>query len=135
MNENYIFYILMRNDLDSLNPGKACAQAAHAANMLSEYYHRSDMSSYKEEIECYNSWLGGPRGFGTTIVLGCNINELNEVLIRADLNEVINGRVFDETYPIKDGQVTHYIPLITCGFLFGAPSKIKSLIKNLNLMA
>lgn len=27
-----VLYILMRNDLDSMNPGKAMAQAAHAAN-------------------------------------------------------------------------------------------------------
>lgn len=124
----------MRNDLNSLNPGKACAQAAHAANCLSEYFHRVDVKSYKNLIEKYDEWLGGDRGFGTTIVLEANIDEINEVLAKADESYITSGSVIDTSYPIQDGKVTHHIILTTCGFLFGPPSKIKEITKNLILM-
>ena len=29
-----LLYILMRNDMDSMNPGKAMAQASHASNQF-----------------------------------------------------------------------------------------------------
>ena len=33
-----VLYILMRSDMVSLNPGKAMAQAAHAANCFTSNY-------------------------------------------------------------------------------------------------
>lgn len=133
MKEPFIFYILMRNDLDSLNPGKACAQAAHAASKLSEYFKRSDVQPYKDLIEAYEDWLGD-RGFGTTIVLECDIHELNKVVENAERSYITCGMVFDPTYPVKDGKVFHYVPLFSCGFLFCTPTKIKQVAGHLNLM-
>jgi hypothetical protein len=107
----------MRNDMDSLNPGKACAQAAHAANEAVAY-----ANSYANDI--LHDWFaakedGSQIEFGTTIVLEGSENEiLNEL---ADTihhkNAIISSSVtIDPTYPIKDGQVMHHFPVMTCAW-------------------
>lgn len=66
---DYALYILMRTDMDSMNPGKACAQAAHAANAFVDFMHFSGLTTATTEKLC-NEWREQTGlGFGTTIVL------------------------------------------------------------------
>lgn len=128
-----VLYILMRNDLNSLNPGKACAQAAHAANQfVGKFTSRFNRTYANErsdvEIEfrdLYNEWrTQTPDWYGTTIVLegsGANI----ENYIDQQTPGLYNGLVIDPTYPIRDGEVTHHIPLMTCAYVFGRKSEIR----------
>ena len=59
-----ILYILMRNDLPSMNVGKAIAQASHASAQFINNYRKTF------EGEPYTSyWLNEGKGFGTTVVL------------------------------------------------------------------
>ena len=60
---NEVLYILMRNDMDSLNPGKGMAQAAHASNHFM-FWNSDDME--------FKKWCSY-RAFGVTIVLSVNI--------------------------------------------------------------
>lgn len=110
---NATLYILMRQDMtDSLNAGKAMAQAAHAANQFVRDFGNAHTAGYYE-------WMQQGRGFGTTIVLGVDSEaELRHYLDNAGRLRHPADIVLDETYPVPDGYVTHLIPVFTCGYIF-----------------
>lgn len=85
--KNYKLYILMRNDLPSLNAGKAMAQAAHAANHFVHKYGK--YSSVK-------SWLKEGCGFGTTIVLAATHLDIVSAMKSC---KNFSGIIYDTTYP------------------------------------
>lgn len=128
----HVLYILMRNDLDSMNPGKAMAQANHAYGAL-----KQRVRSHLPMQPAYLAWMDQtPQEFGTTIVLTAHPRQVNDVLARADRffkKEVIAGWVHDPTYPIKDGRRTHLIPLDTCGFVFCTKEHGEDLLSHLEL--
>lgn len=113
MVEDFVLYILMRNDMESLNPGKAVAQGSHAANVFT-YRIKCNSPFYKE----YQKWLGG-RGYGTVNTLEGSENDIRDVV-----NDACNdgytesAHIIDETYPLKDGKTTHYFPCYTCSYVF-----------------
>lgn len=120
-------YILMRSDLDSLNLGKACAQAAHAANQFVRRVHQN--------YPLFNRWQEStPDGFGTTIVLDVDGATLGKIVDFANLAGFPSGVVHDPSYPIRDGQVTHLIPLNTCGYIFGDKLTLAPLLRQFNLL-
>ena len=110
-------FIIMRNDLDSMNPGKAAAQAAHAANQA--VLELED--NYPEE---YHSWLAFTSGgqclnFGTTIVLEGTIEDIiEEYNEEKDDSVILQGLTEDPTYPVKDGSVVHEVDIITCAWFW-----------------
>ena len=77
-------YIIMRNDLPSLNPGKLAAQAAHVANVAVKRGARAIVRRWERQIT---------QGFGTTIVLGATLD-----FIKSNMSETM---VFDPTYPCE----------------------------------
>lgn len=127
-----ILYILMRTDLDSMNPGKGMAQACHAANYF--------IAHAKEVIASPDTFIGmhavktwqeeTPQGFGTTIVLAVGDEAaLNYYTSSAEDEGLLNGVVHDPSYPIRDGSVTHELPLDTCGFVFSPEGPLDILSK------
>ena len=119
LDDDYVLYILMRTDMDSMNPGKACAQAAHAANAFVDFMHFSGLTKSETERLC-NEWREQTgSGFGTTIVLDAGTGmELNWTLIGAIEAGLYSGEVEDPTYPVQDGQVTHLLPIITHHYMW-----------------
>ena len=117
---NPILYILMRNDLASMNPGKAIAQGSHAAsafaNKLPQCVIGSDCDIWKSSTS---------QGFGTVLVLAVTGSELEQAIKTAQDLGFISEIIYDPTYPIQDGLVTHYIPLNTCGYIFGDKDRLK----------
>lgn len=115
-------YILMRTDLASMNPGKAMAQAAHAANAFTHRIERlAEAGKLPDKtIEAYAEWAASTeQGFGTTITLGCDIFDLVEdACEEARRLGMVAETVFDPSYPVRDGKTTHLIPLPTCAFVF-----------------
>ena len=66
MKDPYL-YILMRDDLESLNTGKAVAQGAHAANQfMFNMERRVDLVDVTKAM--YIDWLAQGGGFGVTII-------------------------------------------------------------------
>lgn len=123
-----ILYILMRTDLTSMNPGKAVAQGAHAANQFAYFMDPKDAM--------YIMWKDATfAGFGTTITLSVNEAQLNAVdaLIR-NAKFGVSGIVHDPSYPLVDGDYVHSIPLDTCGYVFGDKRALDVLLGNLGLM-
>jgi len=135
-----VLYILMRDDFASMNSGKAMAQASHASNAFVEYM-KGTMLETDRGLECEhdcNRWQGfcddngnyNPNGlgFGTVLVLAVNGKTMYE---RVALGQALGfhaGIVNDPTYPLRDGEVTHYIPLDTCAWIF-TPDKDLPLFK------
>ena len=64
-----ILYIFMRNDLPSMNVGKAMAQASHASAQL--------VTNYSSKYEDIKNWAKEGKGFGTTIVLEGSKNSIS----------------------------------------------------------
>jgi peptidyl-tRNA hydrolase len=108
----------MRNDLASLNAGKAMAQASHASNaFLFNLVNDPSKADYKDLVE---EWISTTtQGFGTVFVLAVNEEQLNKAIDLADADGFATNIITDPTYPIKDGDVTHHLPLDTCGYIFG----------------
>jgi len=122
-----VLYIMMRNDIDSMNPGKAIAQGSHASNAFVNHFHaymqemsislaNDDASQMNKSFyEWENSTL---QGFGTVLVLEAPMKAINTTIdIFKEIGKIA-GVVHDPTYPIVDGSVVHYIPLDTCGYVF-----------------
>ncbi len=139
-----VLYILMRNDLDSMNPGKAVAQGAHAANQFGssmEYLdgrpeHGPALSIEEEDLlDRYNAWRNqSSQGFGTTITLGVDERMLHLVVEAAKAAGHTADVTHDPEYPLVDGRIVHKIPLDTCGYVFGYKDKLKILLGQFDLL-
>lgn len=125
-NDPVIQYIIVRNDMDSMTPGRACAQAAHAANAC---------------VKCVNNntrfveWENQTnKGFGTTIVLQSDIHGINLIRNAISLDENLRYDIVeDPEYHVQDGEVTHLLPVATCMWIFGRKSQIEPYVSHLEL--
>lgn len=127
-----VLYILMRNDLASLNPGKAMAQAAHASDAFNfhfeGYVQEYNSKSVHNEFETasvlgYTEWKNSTRqGFGTVLVLEAKMKDIQPVIDIFKKMDYVAGVVHDPTYPLIDGEVVHFLPIDTCAYVF-VPNK------------
>jgi hypothetical protein len=136
-NKTPILYILMRTDMASMNPGKAVAQGSHAANQM-----QTRVASATQYIQdCFNEWQNqGASGFGTAICLSVDDRMMRRVMDGLAISVMapdfaLGGIVRDPTYPLRDGEVTHLIPVDTCAYLFGYKEDIGYLVSTLSLMS
>lgn len=125
-----IFYILMRRDMESMNPGKAMAQASHAYGALRK--------AIKEKLNIqpdFIAWMDTTeQDFGTTIVLGSDEGGIGMAIGKARKNILMcSGWVHDPTYPVRDGRVTHAIPVNTCAFIFGEAHDVFEIVERMEL--
>ena len=91
----------MRVDLPSMNPGKAMAQAAHAANLL--VWKHGKKAKVME-------WLNQANGFGTTITLAATREQISEIIKKAIGAVGAAGFVYDPTYPyVVNGEIAELI--------------------------
>ena len=101
----------MRNDMASLNSGKAMAQASHASNAFVKYTQSigGDISEWENST---------PQGFGTVLVLEGDMKSIKETTEIFKQLDYICDVIHDPTYPIVDGSVVHFIPLDTCAYIY-----------------
>ena len=127
-----VLYILGRTDLESMNPGKLAAQASHASNAFRhEWGHESVWNA-----GLYKMWhTQTTQGFGTVLVLGVNEEQMQTAVKVAHALNFACGIVHDPTYPVRDGECAHFIPLDTCGYVFGNKNDpmLKSLLGHFEL--
>lgn len=108
---DYTVYMLVRNDLPSLNSGKGMSQVHHAGvQMVSKY---SDCGLVKD----YVNWgiSQGAQYFNTTIVLAANlgqIRDINQKCAMLDQDGVISDQVMDPSYPffVPNAEIAGLIP-------------------------
>ena len=128
--DSHRLYILVRNDLPSMNPGRAMAQAAHASNQL-VFKHGKDHRVV--------SWQAD-RGFGTTICLAADRLTIQTAISKAIGGGFLADFVYDPTYKYSidkevanfidpetwtapaffgnNGLVTLFRQELTCGYIF-----------------
>ena len=130
-----VLYILMRTDMDSMNPGKAMAQASHASNA----FVSNAEPGYNVDEELFNAWQESTtQGFGTVLVLGVNEAQMRtavEVAESFGVDKFPCDIIHDPTYPLQDGDTTHFIPVDTCGYIFGDKEDplLESILQNFEL--
>lgn len=130
--EEIYLYILMRQDMASMNAGKAVAQGAHAANQM-VYEMDPGNPDHNEWLTTWQRETG--KGFGTTITLDVPGRKLHTVVEWAKLLKLHAGVTHDPTYPLKDGESFHLIPLDTCAYVFGPKSWCQLAVRDFGLMA
>lgn len=111
-----ILYILMRTDMNSMNAGKAMAQAGHAVSAM--MHEQKDNEKFQENFQIWQKET--EQGFGTSIVLAVSSEqELYDYVDKCKtyLN-VFASVVNDPTYPIRDGEITHLVNVNTCAYIF-----------------
>lgn len=96
----------MRNDLVSLNPGKAVAQGAHAANQMVKHYSRyvgaiQDEQGQIDALNLLDQWETSADGFGTTITLSVSEQEMRSAVMVAKALGFHAGIMRDPTYPFE----------------------------------
>ena len=124
-------YILMRTDLASMNPGKAVAQGAHAANQC---IYEARNSGKEDLVTMVAEWEAETqKGFGTTITLAVKERELRNFVTIGKALGIHCGNTHDPTYPLRDGEFLHLIPLDTCGYFFGRKNELEIVLKGLEL--
>ena len=105
--------------MDSMNPGKAMAQASHASNA----FVSNAEPGYNVDEELFNAWQQStPQKFGTVLVLGVTEVQMRtavEVAESFGVDKFPCDIIHDPTYPLQDGDTTHFIPVDTCGYIFG----------------
>ncbi len=113
-------YIMMRNDLVDLNPGKAMAQAAHTANQAIYDAGNAALNQglMKKQL---HEWQRQAQGFGTTIVLSASKSQIQQIIPLAISEGYLANFTFDSSYPIKDGNDTITVNAMTCAYVFVAP--------------
>lgn len=79
---------MVRDDLPSLNPGKAMAQAIHAGHLFSANNHKT---------QAYKDWAED-RGFGTTVTLSADKQTIDKLVDSVPTPQ--SGWVVDPTYPL-----------------------------------
>ena len=89
-------YIVMREDLWDMNPGKAMAQAAHAQADFGAYIYNA-LANDPECIEAFNNWCED-RNFGVTLVLSAPKSQWGDIVWKAQHS----GIVTDPTYPYRN---------------------------------
>lgn len=133
-------YILMRNDLASMNAGKAVAQGSHAANqMVWEGFRKVDATPAGDqgglELErLINQWSELATGFGTCIVLGVTEAEMRSTIAAAQAAGLHAGITHDPSYPLWEGKTMLGIPLDTCAYIFAKKGDAKPFVGNFKLM-
>lgn len=125
-------YILMRTDMDSMNPGKAVAQGSHAT---AQFINEMDMLTPDDHplLNLFAIWQEEGDGFGTTICLGMTGWQLEKLVEFAKEAGIIAGLTHDPEYPLKDGNTLHLIPMDTCGYMFGDKDILKILLGQFGL--
>ena len=117
-------YILMRNDMNSMTPGKGMAQAAHAANAFILEATENDVDIDLGVM--VGEWAEDTdQGFGTTIVLETNEEKMRDAIDHINEYHTTHaGVVHDPSYPLRDGDTLHLLPLNTCAYVFCSKDNI-----------
>jgi hypothetical protein len=135
-------YILMRNDIGSMNPGKAVAQGTHAANqMIFDAMIATDPLAQVLEPEratvlahMVATWTREARGFGTCIVLGASEKQMRASVASATAARLHAGITHDPSYPVRDGGAFYTIPMDTCAYIFDYPVLVRPHVSDLSLL-
>ena len=103
-------YVLARNDMPSLNPGKLAAQVHHAGAQLRGHQANALVNLYFEDGQAQ-----GADHFNTTLVLGASLVDINRITAAAyelSNDDVVHDKVIDPSYPflVESMEIANLIP-------------------------
>ena len=112
-----VLYLLPRTDMASMNPGKAMAHAAHAANAF-VFGMEARIADHSLPVgsplyQLYTSWKNSTtQGFGTTIVLQSTDDQSCKIVDACLCDDSVNsGWCVDPTYPYAvSSEIANLIP-------------------------
>lgn len=119
-------YIVMREDLWDMNPGKGMAQAAHAQARFDKYVSEYANDLYAKEVDLDPEFINmvedwrGDRGFGVTTVLTATKGEWMDIWMGVKYY----GYVEDPTYPYRNYYKQVFTsPEDTCMWVFAVDNE------------
>ena len=102
MYTDLVCYVIVRNDLASMNPGKAMAQVHHAGVQMMSLCQSGDIV---EQYIRQGIALGADH-FNTTLVLAADLPTINDIAESARQAGYVHGYVTDPTYPfVVDNEI------------------------------
>jgi peptidyl-tRNA hydrolase len=112
-------YIIMRKDIQDMNPGKAMAQAAHAQADFDAFFENMRWTGAPEgsslrSFKAVNQWRDN-RSFGVTLVLHEPLETISQIVdtIR------VSGVTVDPTYPWRNFYGDVFLSNeVTCAWAF-----------------
>ena len=109
-------YIIMRRDIQDMNPGKSAAQAAHAQADFDAWTRviKQQPDQYGDLIAEFDVWKED-RNFGVTLVLHETLATINQIVD----NTTFSAVTVDPTYPWRNwyGEM-FFSNEITCAWVF-----------------
>ncbi len=120
MNETFpVLYVIMRNDMASLGPGRGMAQSNHAASVFHERIHGGEVRSDSPVGQLFSRWKSATRQkFGTCIVLQANEDAMRQAVRIAEALGFFAEVVNDPEYAVLDGDTVHMVSIDTCAYIF-----------------
>lgn len=107
-------YIIMRKDIQDMNPGKAMAQAAHAQSDFDSHLFPVDIPDAFEFQEAVKAWRED-RSFGVTLVLHEPLEVINQITSVMQHS----GVTVDPTYPWRNFYGDVFVSCeVTCAWVF-----------------
>jgi peptidyl-tRNA hydrolase len=95
MDKDLAVYVLVRNDLPSLTPGKAAAQVHHSGvQMMVKHFDHDLVKSY-----IAMGTAEGADGFNTTLTLGASLTQIEAAIGKVQHLDALCGIVIDPSYP------------------------------------
>lgn len=95
MDRDLVVYVMIRNDLPSLNPGKAAAQVHHAGvQMMAKYADHKLVKQYLEDGVAQDA-----DSFNTTLTLGASLSQIEAAIGKAKNLDVLCDILVDPSYP------------------------------------
>lgn len=132
--DEVFLYILCRQDIGSMAniAGLLAAQSCHAANQCTyEGFHRGN----QDVVYLLHEWQKQTgKGFGTTITLAVDGLSLQRLILLAKFSGLHAGITHDPTFPVRDGEVTHLVPVDTCGYVLGRKGDCADIVGGLQLV-
>jgi peptidyl-tRNA hydrolase len=106
MERDLAVYVMVRNDLPSLNPGKAAAQVHHAGvQMMVKHPTHKLVRQYIDD-----GVAQGADQFNTTLTVSANLRQIEAAISRAKNMDVLCDILIDPSYPFfVDPEVANFL--------------------------
>lgn len=133
MADPVILYLLTRNDMATMSQGRSDAQNSHATSdfheglILHRFFNKELSGNPLRWTVEFAEWKEN-RNFGTAVVLMGPYADIQGAVELAKQAGFYAGITHDPSYAVPDGQTVHFVPVDTCGFIFGRKSALKPLL-------
>jgi len=107
-----VLYVLVPNDMVTMNNGKAEAHSGHASSAFHDKMIATPFEKGKKPTELVMEWRKATKqGFGTQINLDANFKQMETAVKVAKMMGFVAELVTDPTYPYEvDAEIAELIP-------------------------